>query len=278
MAWMKRIELLTGRARRDELDPAGSLVLKRSRRQPNPMGLRQVSGEVRVFATTSAAGDVSWFCTPSEFRDPSSAGSHPAPGAPPPQPIQTLKHGATLNAGDSAYVFLDYVEHRDPAREGVASESLADAEAWAAWLEAQGDPFFQPLRAMLAGRIFVGRERWWLEGCDRGMTSLGSAFEMANGFLTRAELCGGTLPLDLQLLHFLNLRAASGLEELTIDLAGFLPASFWVPFARSSFWEAAPWPLSLKRLRLSTSNVKALESRRCAEEIGAALPEIVVEP
>lgn len=92
---------------------------------------------------------------------------------------------------------------------------------------------------MLAGKTFVGRERWWLEGIERGMASLGRNQEMRGGFLRSAEVAGGTLPIDLYLFHLLGLRVARALEELTIDLIGFLPASSFVRFAESSFWSTA---------------------------------------
>ena len=263
---------------RNELDVNAGFVVERRRRRSNPMSLRQVKGAVRVFASSS--GDrADWFCSPAEFRDPSSAGAHPIPGASTAPPAQRLAHGSTLNAGDCAYVFLEYPEYREPALEAAACASPDGSDAWAMWLEANNDPFAAPLRAMLAGTVFRGRERWWLEGCDRGMASVGATLELTNGFLRQVELRGGTLPIDLQVLHLLTLRVAQGLEELTVSLNGFIPASFWVPFSRSVFWEMAPWPTSLRILRLSpSSETKALELRQSAELIGPKLPSVVVEP
>lgn len=58
---------------------------------------------------------------------------------------------------------------------------------------------------------------------------------------------------------------------------GLLPASFWVPFARTDFWVRAPWPATLRSLRLSTTG-SSPETRQCAEFIGAKLPGVRVEP
>jgi hypothetical protein len=130
---------------------------------------------------------------------------------------------------------------------------------------------------MLAGRMFAGRERWWLEGIDRGMQSVGKTYEMHRGFLRRAELAGGTLPIDLHLHHVLALRVARALEELTVDLIGFLPAAHFLRFAESSFWTTACWPRSLHTIRLMCNGSSVLETRRCADIIRPMLPGIQVE-
>jgi hypothetical protein len=62
----------------------------------------------------------------------------------------------------------------------------------------------------------------------------------------------------------MGLRVARGLEDLTIDLHGFLASSFWLPFARSSFWDMAPWPASLRVVRLSRGAAKSPELAQSA--------------
>jgi hypothetical protein len=275
MAWLKRIELATGQCERRALVAGEEVVIERRRRQKNPLSLRQVKGSVRVFAEESATGPL-WFSSPGEFGVPLTAGGHPSLH-PPPASVQPLAHGATLNGGDCGYVFLEYAEHREPELEAQAVASAAGLERWVDWLERQADPFASPLRAMLGGHEFATRERWWFEGLNRGMTSLGAAFEMSGGFLPRLELRGGTLPVDLTVLHALSLRAARGVEDLTIELSRFLPAASWIPFACSGFFETAPWPASLRVLRLSQDGVGSVEARRCVEEIRKALPGLRVE-
>lgn len=282
MPWLKRIDLGSGESTRLELTHTTGMTLARRRRRDNPIRARQVSGDVRLFAE-EADGVASWFAEPSVFSDVS-RGLAPedrrlrAP-AERDATVRRLSHGATLYAGEAAYVFMEYPEKREPALEVLAAQSQEGAQVWADWLDAQGDPYGTPLRAMLEGRIFGGRERWWLEGIDRGITSVGTEFDMRDGLLRRAALRGSTLPIDLHLLHITGLRVAQALEDLTIPLSSYLPASYWLPFARWSFWLRVRWPASMKVLRLSSAEqTKSLEHRQCAEEIQRALQGIHVEP
>ncbi len=276
MAWLKQVDLSTARSTRTELSPTSEAVLERRRRTPNPLSLRQLKGTVRVTAVPGAEGSVEWMATPAEFLTPTRAG-HVVPGAPPLPATQRLTHGATLDGGDIAWVFLEHAEHRHPALEEAAVHSPSAAPTWADWLEAAGDPYAAPLRQMLGGQVFGARERWWLEGLGQGVAQVGARFDLGGGFLRSADVRGGTLPVDLQVLTLLSLRVALGLEHLTLHLAGFLPAASWVPFARTDFWVKAPWPATLRSLRLSATG-PSLETRQCAELIGAKMPGVRVEP
>jgi hypothetical protein len=238
MPWLKRIDLGTGQSSRHELTPEGGAVLERRRRRDNAIAARQVKGEVRLFAE-EIDGKEAWFATPVTFSDVSRGlapeGDHYRAPSESTANAQRLSHGATLNAGDAAYVFLEYPEVREPALEDAAVQSSEGAHAWADWLEGNGDPYAAPLRAMLVGHDFGGRERWWLEGIDRGITSVGTEFEMRHGLLRRAALRGSTLPVDLHILHVTSLRVARALEDLTIPLSRYIPASFWLPLSRYGF-------------------------------------------
>ncbi len=267
--WLKRIDLATGTTERLELDAAREQLLERRKRKPNPLGLPQPKGNVRLQATAEG-----WRATPGLFAD---ASRQRLPWDTTIEAEQVLKHGMTLDAGDCGYVFLEYPESREPSLEQAALTSDEAAGRWATWLEQQGDPYAAPLRAMLAGETFGGRQRWWLEGIDRGVSSVGARFEMRGGFLRNATLVGGSLPLDLHLFHLLSLRVAQGLEELTVDFSGYVVASFWLPFAKSAFWTTAKWPPTLRRIKLSTARVVAGELRQCAEILSGVLPGIVVE-
>ncbi|MFT3770531.1 MAG: hypothetical protein QM820_34310 [Minicystis sp.] len=278
---MKRIDLASGRTERLELVPGKHVVIERRRRRENVLALRQLEGTVRVFSESDDGADT-WYATPVAFADVTSGFAPEGTHFRAPQEVdpgrQRLGHGATLNAEDTGYVFLEKPEVRDLVLEAAAAQSADGAQAWADWLEAHGDPYAAPLRAMLAGEVFGRQQSWWLEGVNRGMHSLTAEFDMHDGFLRRVVLLGSTMPIDLHLLHVLSLRVAQGLEEISIDIRRYAASAYLLAFAQSSFWRTAPWPASLRVLRLSPPDPPYPGPRACAEEIGRALPRISVEP
>jgi hypothetical protein len=275
MPWLKQLDLATMRAERCELVTGQDLVLKRQRRRPNPLGFRQVKGEIRLFYE-----DGEWRATPPEHSDPLTAGAPQFLADRIRQPAH-LAHGATLNAGNCAYVYLEYPEARNLVLERAAACSSEEALVWADWLKRNHDPYAEPLRSMVSGATFGARDSWWLEGINRGMMGASGTFEMQNGFLRRVVLRGSPLPVDLHLIHVLTLRVAAVIEEITIDLNAYLAASSWLPFASSAFWSAAPWPATLHRVRLSAPDASEgirITTQPCAAQIQKTLPHIKVDP
>jgi hypothetical protein len=275
MPWLKRSERKTGKMSRDRLD--AEVTIERGKRIGNPLGLPQPKGRVRVFPVTTGRG-TEWHASEGSFVGVLRAGCPSIPGTPP-RPSK-LAHGSALDAGETAYVFLEHEEHRNEELEAAACADEDEVQAWLEWLKHVADPYAVPLEAMRAGKEFGARERFWLEGCGRGGASLGAAFEMRSGFLRRADLRGGALPLDFQIFHLLALRVARGLEDLTVVLNGFAYASFWLPFAKTSFWETAPWPRSLRVLRLSIpgeEGVIALEQRQVATELAPRMRALGID-
>lgn len=278
MPWLKRIDLATARAECIQLHPGTPVVFDRRRRRNNVLSLRQLKGAVRIYSDPDGSDD--WYATPMAFSDVSRGlapeGNHFRAPEPVYEPELRLSHGAAFNAGDAAYVFLDKLEVRNASLEAAAVQSPEAARAWADWLEAQGDPYAAPLRAMLKGETFGRQQSWWLEALNRGMQAMIAEFDMRDGFLRRVALAGGVLPVDLHLLHLLSLRVAQGLEEIAIDLYQYAPAAFLLGFAQSDFWKTAPWPASLRSVRLSLPDAPYPGPQACADAIGLAMPGVRV--
>jgi hypothetical protein len=78
-------------AERQELEPARDVVIELKKRTPNPYGLPQPKGSVRVFAKASESGAPAWF---------------------------------------ASSVFLDHAEHRESALERAALSSPESLEQW----------------------------------------------------------------------------------------------------------------------------------------------------
>jgi hypothetical protein len=100
-------------------------------------------------------------------------------------------------------------------------------------------------------------------------------FEIRGGFLRAAEITTGALPIELQILHVLLLRASQGLEELTIDILYFVAAAKVEVFAKAPFLARAPWPATLRVLRLAMGSFEPPAA--CVEAARRALPQLRVE-
>ena len=267
MPWLKTLSL-EGALGRRELPTSGPVELESRRRKPNPMG----------FPQPKAAPELQWI-DGAWYGDGTagvmSGAVADVPGAP--RPTRTrLEHGSVLAGGARAYVYLDRIEHRDGALEAAACASPEGLEPWARWLEEKGDPYAEPLRRMMAGHEYgPSRERWWIEGIDRGLASIGATFAMRDGFLREADLLHGKLEIDLLILQLLDLRVARGLERLTIAVSRFLPASTWKAFGESDFWKSVRWPGTFRHLHLECEG-RSRASLALREGIARALPTVQV--
>lgn len=140
MAWLKHIDVSSGRVTRHALDPHAGFVVERTRRPANFSGLPQPKGSVRIFADVTDGG-TSWHASPGAFLDASGRGVNPFAGrVSQPPPVQQLAHGSAIDAGTCGWLFLEHAEERNESLEEAACTSEAAAATWADWLEAKGGP------------------------------------------------------------------------------------------------------------------------------------------
>lgn len=267
MAWLKTLAL-DGTQTRTELPATGAIPLESRRRKPNPGEFPQPKSAPNLHGVEGA-----WYAD--GLAGVMSGAFSSSPDAPRPTHSR-LEHGAAIGAGGRAYVYLDRIEHRDGALEAAACASPAALEPWVRWLEEKGDPYAGPLRRMLGGHEFgPSRERWWLEGIDRGVASIGATFTMRDGFLREADLLHGKLELDLLILHLLGLRVARGLERLNVAVPRFLAAATWKAFGAADYWKQLRWPSTFRHLHLDCGG-RSREATALRDGVARSIPNVEV--
>ncbi len=191
-----------------------------------------------------------------------------------------LQSGDLVRLGSFALVFCDGVRAVEPVLEKEVAARPDDPRAWlvwADWLQEHGDPLGERIAQIEGGP--KGGDDHWLEGLWRDASHGWLNVEWRHGLLRKAVVRASPIEeagaWELRVTRLLALSAARQLEEVMLDVPGFLQERITERRTRDEVIERiakARWPASLKKRSLGSVHlIDGVESKELIVASGAAV-------